>query len=676
MRLLELKIQDFGVYQGAHKFDLNPRNGPIVIFGGKNGAGKTTLFEAIKVCLYGVRALGDRVSQRIYDQYILSRFHRQRNSLIPANYASITLCFEYAQFGVLNQYEVTRAWQKRSNSIKEDLVVYKDGKTLTGLSEKHWQDFIEDVIPTGIANIFFFDGEKIQSLADDDLGNSNLGEEIKRLLKLDLIETLQADLDIYLYRQRKKNAIQGLIKDLEAAQTFRDEIEEEYRSLRQDRSQTQSYLEHYLGKTESLEREISRESGGFAMARDELKLELAQVNTEIDHTVRAFQSLAAGLLPFSLVPELSRGLKERLFAEARQKQWHESQKFFQSKINSIREKYNSDSFWDALDGNLSEEEREKISAQFAALLDEILNLPEDVHASPILHHLSEPDRLQLINWIDQSLQEIPSQARQLINQLEELQQRREEIILSLRKVPEDDVLKPLLEDLNLLQRKIGEMELQASNQDQQLRSLEFQLQDARRRLEKAYLSLRGGEALERRLDLVTAAQSVLDEFRKRLTSEKVKELEKLVVERFNDISRKPDLINNISIDPLDFRIDLYSRDGKAVSKKQLSAGEKQMLSIAILWALRQLSGRPIPIVVDTPLGRLDSDHRENLVEQFFPYVSHQVILFSTDTEVDQTIFDALKTHVSHAYHLLYDSDLGLTRVDEGYFWDEVLHELK
>jgi len=87
-------------------------------------------------------------------------------------------------------------------------------------------------------------------------------------------------------------------------------------------------------------------------------------------------------------------------------------------------------------------------------------------------------------------------------------------------------------------------------------------------------------------------------------------------------------------------------------------------------------GSPFPIVIDTPLGRLDSDHRANLVQNYFPYISHQVILFSTDTEVDQEYFEALKPHISHAYHLEYDPDKGATLVSEGYFWNEAIHAVE
>ena len=67
----------------------------------------------------------------------------------------------------------------------------------------------------------------------------------------------------------------------------------------------------------------------------------------------------------------------------------------------------------------------------------------------------------------------------------------------------------------------------------------------------------------------------------------------------------------------------------------------------MLWALGRTSGRPLPVIIDTPLARLDSDHRRLLVENYFPQASHQVILLSTDTEVDQLYFDLLNPP-SHA----------------------------
>ena len=98
------------------------------------------------------------------------------------------------------------------------------------------------------------------------------------------------------------------------------------------------------------------------------------------------------------------------------------------------------------------------------------------------------------------------------------------------------------------------------------------------------------------------------------------------------------MVNRVVINPETFEIQLLDTEGKLVPKELLSAGEKQMFAISLLWALRDLSGKPLPVIIDTPLGRLDSDHREHLVHNYFPKVSHQVILFSTDTEIDERYY--------------------------------------
>lgn len=108
-------------------------------------------------------------------------------------------------------------------------------------------------------------------------------------------------------------------------------------------------------------------------------------------------------------------------------------------------------------------------------------------------------------------------------------------------------------------------------------------------------------------------------------------------------------------------------DGRELHKSSLSAGEKQVYATAMLWALAHTSGRELPMIIDTPLARLDSEHRTALVERYFPAASHQVIVLSTDTEVDSELLDRLMPNVSHSYHLDYDHDRRATSVRPGYF---------
>ncbi len=165
-------------------------------------------------------------------------------------------------------------------------------------------------------------------------------------------------------------------------------------------------------------------------------------------------------------------------------------------------------------------------------------------------------------------------------------------------------------------------------------------------------------------------QDTLKLFRERLTLRKLNQLESVVTECFLYLLHKSDLVHRVAIDTNTFSFSLYDLAGKPVPKHRLSAGEKQLLAIAFLWGLARVSGRNLPVAIDTPLGRLDSSHRTNLVERYFPSASHQVILLSTDTEIGEVEVKKLRENkaIAREYLLKYDSSERQTIIEPGYFW--------
>lgn len=166
------------------------------------------------------------------------------------------------------------------------------------------------------------------------------------------------------------------------------------------------------------------------------------------------------------------------------------------------------------------------------------------------------------------------------------------------------------------------------------------------------------------------SRAALKEYLFAVTELKVRQLEGEVSQCFQAICRKSNFVDRVRIDAKSFEITLFGRKGHAMRKGALSAGEKQVFAVALLWALSRTSGRPLPVIIDTPLARLDADHRRLLVETYLPLASHQVVILSTDTEVDEATFRALKPAVSHAYHLRYDDTARYTTLDAGYFWSK------
>ena len=169
--------------------------------------------------------------------------------------------------------------------------------------------------------------------------------------------------------------------------------------------------------------------------------------------------------------------------------------------------------------------------------------------------------------------------------------------------------------------------------------------------------------------LAQRTQATMREFLRRSTSYKIDRLSSLITESFRFLLRKQTLVNRVQIHPDTYKIDLFDEAGIPLPKGRLSEGEKQIFAIAVLWGLAKAAPRPLPAIIDTPMARLDSQHRQFLVERYFPNASHQVVILSTDTEIERGYFEYLRPHITRSFHLRYDDNERCTFPEPGYFWN-------
>ena len=175
------------------------------------------------------------------------------------------------------------------------------------------------------------------------------------------------------------------------------------------------------------------------------------------------------------------------------------------------------------------------------------------------------------------------------------------------------------------------------------------------------------ENVSERSELAADVQSVVQDYQERLVTEKLDRLESVLTDRYLRISNKAEYYEGVEIDPDEISIHIRTIHGDLKHQSQLSAGERQIFATALLWALADISGRPLPFIIDTPLGRLDKEHRRKLVENFFPTASHQVFLFSTDTEITEKYRELLGDDIAAEFHFSNSTESGQTTVSPGYF---------
>lgn len=672
MFLSKLTVQNFGQFRDKHVFDLITRDPqgnvkPIILFGGKNGAGKTTLFEAFRLCLYGGTLPEFQIKGMNYQNYIKSRIHRSPRLVLQPVTASITVDFEYARLGKIERYTVERRWHRTEEHIEEEFHISIDGEELDGLEASQWQDFIKELIPVGVSKLFFFDGEQIQALAQDNTDEIHLRQSFYSLLGLDLVDRLKSDLHLRLTKSARE-ADREFGKKLDMFEREQRKLENEKEKILQESSQLQNSLEIKKKNAAVLEDKVAREGGSFAKKREQLKQDKALLEAEIDRIYKEISALCEGLLPFTFVPDYCNSLKERLTTEeAKQIQYLTASQITKS-LTSVRRH--------AIAAVRRTERDKKIKVKLAKELERIferqirknsIRKGKGKSDLKIIHHLSNYDKDRILGWIDLVLEDIPKRMKHLSTKLERLTIQLQKTGDQLSKAPSDDIIAPLIKDLNKLNQDIGHIEGKMKANTEKVKQIDFKLMHVSVAMREAIKDKKKFENLNRGLVLAQKTELALQEYEDRLKKEKLQQLAVSLVECLNELMHK-EIFHKADINPETFAVTLYDTEDNAIPKEQLSAGEKQMYAIAILWALARTSGRPLPFIVDTPLARLDSDHRLNLVKNFFPVASHQVIIFSTDTEVDERYFEELYDDIARSYRLEYNKEHGMTTVEQGYFW--------
>lgn len=662
MILEEIYLHNFCLYKGLHRFVLAPvaADGvtrPITLFGGMNGAGKTTILDAVQLALYGSRA---RTASRLgkpYDEYLRECIHR---GSAAAEGASVSIKFRFHAEGQHHSYEVWRGWSLKEKAVRERVKVTKDDLADTFLSE-HWNDVVEELIPIGVSQLFFFDAEKVRFLADDETDTAALGAAIKSLLGLDLAERLIADAAVL--EKRLTDTVLSKSSDERAAKLQAD-LEAKAGQLtaaKADRAALENPLLRARLSLEKANAKFAAAGGEHWNRQNDTKAQLQVAEVKIAELEDQLRDLSAGDLPLTVVQSLLGALSARDSAES--------------------EAANARAFADSLavrDGKmLKEVKAAKVPATTISVLRSLMDADrkERLQSAGKLRvlELSGNGRVALARLTSGGCDELIDRVKKMSAKLKNAQANRERLLRQLHAAPRDEAVAALVEAVRSCAEMLGNLEGDAKRLDGQVELLRRE----RDELDRVYSSvrrelvndhIRHDESL-RMATRAQKTQSVMREFLQRATAHKIERLSDLVTSSFQFLLRKQTLVGRVQIHPDTFKIDLFDQAGVPLPKSRLSEGEKQIFAVAVLWGLAQASPRQLPSIIDTPMARLDSEHRSHLVERYFPNASHQVIILSTDTEIEREYFDRLKERVARSYHLRYDDEERCTKAMEGYFWD-------
>jgi DNA sulfur modification protein DndD len=675
----KITLYNFGPYYNRQEFDLRPRvkNGelcPVILFGGKNGAGKTTIFEAINLSLYGSSSLGPTITKSSYEEYLSDKIHRNTISNEEINEASVELEFSHVHLGFQNIYQVLRSWKKNGKKIEERLSIKRNGDIINDLDRDQWDTLLKEILPPGIAQTFFFDGEKIRKLSGErSIDRLYMIDSIETLLGIDIINRLKTDLVTYSRKLDKEKDNSSYINKIDELNQKKEDLSKNLKMLKQDRAQSETRISWLKSQISLFEEKVALSGGEFSEKYGKLKSEDEKLKTEINNFEDTLRDICHGVLPFSLCSDLCKILTERIRYEqnelSKQNQHAEIQKhvfklteeiIHSEELKSIKTKY-INSFC------------EYMVRASNNILHTTLKSNEPIC---VINDLSRNDIEKMTSWIHQAINEMPSNVSALCKRIDEAKNNLKKVEANFARIPSEDAIRPLISQLNQVNRELGVISSTAKRQDEDIKKIEFHLNQIDREIKKINQDAIDSTRFTEKLRLLAITQEILVNFESALKKRKIKELEDTISHLFNQLCRKKNLVSRISIDPTNFSHTFYDERDNKIPQKSLSSGERQIFAISLLWSLKKISGRPLPLIIDTPLSRLDSDHRSNLVNIYFPNASHQTLVLSTDTEIDHSFFHDLSRYVSHAYHLNYYEDKKITVGAIGYFWEKDKHDDK
>ena len=648
MIIKRLTMKDFGVYAGINSFIFS-HNRPVVLIGGMNGRGKTTFLEAILISLYGANSASFKESSyRSYGQYL--RAHVNKDSSEQSCYIELSFVLDQRS---QEEYQIRREWDACGKRTAEKISVMKNGEESEFLT-RNWAVFIENILPSALSSFFFFDGEKIAELAVDN-GNTQIKDSIRAMLGISVLDVLKSDLGRILKKSSKKIQNSDMSQVLQGLRDQVTRLEHQVDVSADHITSLDTKIQKKQELIDSLHQQYVVQGGDIAQQRSELQAKKADIQSKIDQNISILQDLAADVLPLTLVRDLI--LEIKLQGEDEHDAFIMEQALVQ--MEELLSAYSA-THPDALPVN-------------RAFLDYVKVEAAGESITPV-YNLSDQALFQLNSLLESLLDSEKERAVFCLQEKMNLQRKLDELESYLSLDIHSETLSKLQSQIKHAEKQLLEYQVKLSAAQEAHHQLVSALAAKTSELNKAVEGYLAEEEMTddsaRMIKYTNIALQITDAYTVELQKRKTGLLGNTITACYHQLANKKNMICQIMMDPVTLDLQYLDKTGVEVSKDSLSAGEKQLMVIAILWALALCSKKKLPVIIDTPLSRLDSMHRTSLVKTYFPQASEQTIILSTDSEIDRTYYDMMRDSVGDEFTLHYDEATRSTTILKGYFQEK------
>lgn len=640
MIITHLTINNFRNYSGDCEIDFTiDKEHNMILIGGQNGAGKTSMVDAIRLCLYGNRFNGTALSESKYQNYLTSVCNKKSNGTFSI---SLSICLN-EENPPLN-INIERKFTKTDGKFVEDLILRKGESQVEFIDHDYWSYYVERIIPPASSRYFFFDGEKVRDVISSDSSKNFMSEAVDNLTGIANLKTLKTDLMELRKRilNKSKPSSSSILDSLKAEM---NKISDQIADKQQTMEDNLAFLDQYNSNYSNLAEERSRLIGSTNEKREKIKESLKECTESYDDANRIIADFCYSDLPFFL----ARSAIARTVTQATDEN---SNIIYHYSISALEQLKNDERRLSSISGS-----DPSIKALIESIIKEFnsnIRICENTLEIPLSKIEVLKDSVPSDDSIKQFMEEVRGR-EYYSHEINELNKK-------ISKLTDDS-----LKELDNLMAEV-KTEIEVMNRQMDIDQVQLVT------LQNKQSAIASDIAREERLMVLKDVDKasikniglIIDNIDRRITilqDSARSTMEKKINEIYHVLKNTKDMVKSLRLTD-GFEIQLLDFEDKKVDINYISEGEKGILMYAAVFALHAISDANFPIIVDSPLGRMDSMHVHNLAQKYFPSIPSQIILLSHDREITGESLDLLKDYISKTYTV---RKFEKPKIIEGYF---------
>ncbi|RAS14245.1 DNA sulfur modification protein DndD [Microvirgula sp. AG722] len=657
MRFLSLEVQDIFAYQGLSKvaFDTCSESRNIVVISGRNGAGKTSLLNAIKLLFLGTEDEGLRrvnfggppISAKHFVLGQPGRWYGVFNTGATGTDARSHVALEWESGG--HRYRAERSFRRTPSGYEELLVATIDGNSIAQPEE-----LLRQLVPREVIPFFFFDGEQIQSIADAEVGREQA--EIERLLGLSFVAHLIREVELYTKEKQRAGIPAEASLLIVQAENAKREAEARAELARNARIALENEVQELLRSRRRLDAERNKLRTGIAES-DQIRMTNRMRVLKSEYERLALETAAdipvesPWLTNLDLVREALRALEDELNRSANP---DVALRLHEELPAELLRRLAALSPPVSMDKTQKEQFHQDVEEAL-----EVFGITVQAPSNPLLNTLS-PRQVQALYrrflvWSEKGTNLVNAQA----DRLRTIRQNQREHQQIQRDLDEAEITSDQArQQFNFLTAEIEALDTRERDFSDKLAEYRIEEQQASRAIaqesDKVTRALREFEEVSRKnqgYQLGLKVMKALEDYRQRRRAQIRQAVEARLNEHVGVLLGPSQLIKSVRLDD-QFNMTYFDAQDEEVARRSISSGMRQLVAMSMLWALKDEANRPLPVIIDTPLGRIDRQNRALLMTDYFPHAGNPLVLLPTDSEVAKEDYAQLSSHIARRYEIV------------------------